>query len=1207
MPPVDISVVIGFKDWGVPRLRLAVESLMTSFGSLRGEVIVSDYGSTECPEVREMVEALGGRHVYTPTDGVWSRSRALNAGFAASSGRVLVSTDADMVFSPRAMETIGRRIADDPSEALVLQCRNLPEGMGSEWIEERGLQWDTFADSATLRPRWGMGGMMATSREAFLDVRGFDERMQIYGGEDIDFAQRVRRSGRRVSWIEDPEVRMYHMWHPSSRSQAEETVEGRAAIEYNRDILLNDRSFVRNTVQWRHRPDDAPPAVSIVIATRNRASLLGESIHSALAQTVADLEVLVVDDGSEDDTRQVVEAIADPRLRYLRSPGRGVACARNFAADHSRGRFTVVHDDDDLMMPDRVERHLEALEAGDSGTYGGWVDFDDATGSVVAVNRGKPYSLSNLLFAPGVYAHATLMLETRLIQQVRYDERFMSGSDYNLAVRLARLGVRLRHTGHVHLVRRLHREQVTRVDSSTQQSAGRWSTAAVLGLMPVERQNALRAAARKEQPVDVGHDDAGAAELVTPYLPDSLVQRDLHVVLPVSAPSPLRDQLTDVVQVEDLLHPGRPGAICGVVPSATWEQVAAMSRVGRVRVVTFRRTRSSRSNNPTSTAPFDLVRLVAELRLESLAPTSSALVTGHSARLEAEAGSLLLGHWRAGGEEHYLLALPQGSQLLAALEASGRHRVEHLVSRRVSYGPSPDSGSVTSAAAETTATKSTQRAPTVVGASVEARKRVDSKGAEKRGKQPAVQKQRPTKGATGPSGGVKRSADEGGRRSAPRPAGRRVLPPARRTPALSRARLVGIALVLAVVTTFAAFGALAAGPWAALAAAGAGSTLAVGLLLAMLFARRAWHAADRIEHEVRGIQRRLTAALRAEGHRTRKAVAAAGSSTLAQVKESAATTQVMVTGATETLTTAQTTAVSAVETALASHAERSTAVVRGELVRVEELLEVARKESELIRKESEVIRKESEVTREESRAGVERLKSAVSAIPGATAKLMEPQDRRADQQQLRQLQSLLSLYSLVRLRAGAPNLGGWAASPDVMLMLANEVLALRPSTVLECGSGASTVWLGLVVRELGLTSRIVALEHDEVFAEATRRELERHGLGDVAEVRTAPLRAAESLPRHPTPWYDEDAVGDLQDIGLVFVDGPPGSTGPLARYPAVPLLRDQLADDCVVVLDDAARDDEREVADSWLGLLPDFRVEEPEAQKGVIVFRRRGS
>jgi predicted O-methyltransferase YrrM len=173
-----------------------------------------------------------------------------------------------------------------------------------------------------------------------------------------------------------------------------------------------------------------------------------------------------------------------------------------------------------------------------------------------------------------------------------------------------------------------------------------------------------------------------------------------------------------------------------------------------------------------------------------------------------------------------------------------------------------------------------------------------------------------------------------------------------------------------------------------------------------------------------------------------------------------------------------------------------------------------------------------------------------------------------------------------------------------MLLLANELMANPSRTFLECGSGSSTVWLALVIEQLDLGSRIVALEHQEQFATATRRELRRHGLEDVAEVRVAPLRPVEDLADHETPWYDKRLIEDLDDIGLVFVDGPPGNTGRLARLPAAPLLRERLADRCVIVVDDAGRDDERTVIQEWRKWLPDFVVEEVDAEKGAVVFRR---
>ena len=174
---IDVSVVIGFKDWGLNRLSLAVNSIRESFGALTGEIIVSDYGSEVWEPTRDRMEELGAVYIRTVTDGTWSRSRALNAGFAVSSGRVLISTDADMIFSPHSMEIIGSSILADPSLCVLLQCRDLPESWSDDAVLREGFQWETFEQVARLRPRWGMGGMMAVPRSTYMRIRGLDERM----------------------------------------------------------------------------------------------------------------------------------------------------------------------------------------------------------------------------------------------------------------------------------------------------------------------------------------------------------------------------------------------------------------------------------------------------------------------------------------------------------------------------------------------------------------------------------------------------------------------------------------------------------------------------------------------------------------------------------------------------------------------------------------------------------------------------------------------------------------------------------------------------------------------------------------------------------------------------------------------------------------------------------------------------------------------
>jgi hypothetical protein len=221
--------------------------------------------------------------------------------------------------------------------------------------------------------------------------------------------------------------------------------------------------------------------------------------------------------------------------------------------------------------------------------------------------------------------------------------------------------------------------------------------------------------------------------------------------------------------------------------------------------------------------------------------------------------------------------------------------------------------------------------------------------------------------------------------------------------------------------------------------------------------------------------------------------------------------------------------------------------------------------------------------------------------PPATAK-PAPRDP-AQLTAIHQTQALVNLFALVPVKRPIPLMGGWAASPDVMLLLLDELLKVRPKLVVECGSGVSTLWFALAIEHYGLDTKVVALEHDERFAATTRAALVAHGVSEHAQIRHAPL-VPTGLEGHEAPWYDVTAIGDLTGIGLVFVDGPPEATGIQPRYPAVPLLGDRFAPTVTVVLDDLIRESEQRVAAAWRKLLPDFTFERVRLDKDAAVFRR---
>ena len=202
-----------------------------------------------------------------------------------------------------------------------------------------------------------------------------------------------------------------------------------------------------------------------------------------------------------------------------------------------------------------------------------------------------------------------------------------------------------------------------------------------------------------------------------------------------------------------------------------------------------------------------------------------------------------------------------------------------------------------------------------------------------------------------------------------------------------------------------------------------------------------------------------------------------------------------------------------------------------------------------------------------------------------------------------QLESLIGLHSLVQPVARVPPRPKWAAAPDLVLAVVEAMRQLRPSLVIECGSGWSTLWLALAVRRFELDGRIVALEHAPEYAHRTQELLESHNATEFAEVRVAPLEPLE-LDGQEWRWYARKAWDDLEKCGVLLVDGPPGKSSGKARYPAIPALATRLETRIVVALDDARRRHEREIVQAWLELDLGFSTHDTELAKGASILYR---
>jgi glycosyltransferase involved in cell wall biosynthesis len=129
--------------------------------------------------------------------------------------------------------------------------------------------------------------------------------------------------------------------------------------------------------------------VSVVIPAKNAAAYVGETIDSALTQNGVD-EIIVVDDGSTDDTVSIVRSIGDPRLRLMMNDAAGVSAARNLGARSARGDWLIFLDADDRLRPDSVTTLLAAAEAAPHAilVYGDYNTIDSA---------GRPVGRRDLL------------------------------------------------------------------------------------------------------------------------------------------------------------------------------------------------------------------------------------------------------------------------------------------------------------------------------------------------------------------------------------------------------------------------------------------------------------------------------------------------------------------------------------------------------------------------------------------------------------------------------------------------------------------------------------------------------------------------------------------------------------------------------------------------------------------------------------------
>ncbi|MGG1397249.1 glycosyltransferase [Bacillus salipaludis] len=205
--------------------------------------------------------------------------------------------------------------------------------------------------------------------------------------------------------------------------------------------------------------------ISVILPVYNGEKFIAETIDSILNQTEKNLELIIVNDGSTDNSEDLIKTFNDSRIRYFKQENRGVASAFNEGLTHAKGDFITFHGADDLSLPNRFERMLEAffyenigythsdmlLITEDGSPFGYWQSSNILPNDIYSffLNVGTPYNI------------ATIFFRKEVVKNILYDESIKVGSDTDYILKVSRQNWPSFHVPEPLYLYRRHQKNVT--------------------------------------------------------------------------------------------------------------------------------------------------------------------------------------------------------------------------------------------------------------------------------------------------------------------------------------------------------------------------------------------------------------------------------------------------------------------------------------------------------------------------------------------------------------------------------------------------------------------------------------------------------------------------------------------------------------------------------------------------------------------------
>lgn len=253
--PGDVTVVIGVRNRADYRIANTLRSIRTQTypaGSVR--VVVVDYGSEPSSAGLTMhaCRQHGAEYVRIDEAPVWSRARCLNIGIRRANTKFLMTSDVDIMLSPRYLSDAIRALEASPLSVICSAMLDLPEEsvevMRDAARPREELALERWREWCSPRFGWKLHPSIAVTYTAFFQlIRGYDEYYQVWGQEDCDLMRRFQYLGLHPKLLESESFYL-HQWHPKFESipggeHAPEIQRNLAYLKKNHSILRNDRNW----------------------------------------------------------------------------------------------------------------------------------------------------------------------------------------------------------------------------------------------------------------------------------------------------------------------------------------------------------------------------------------------------------------------------------------------------------------------------------------------------------------------------------------------------------------------------------------------------------------------------------------------------------------------------------------------------------------------------------------------------------------------------------------------------------------------------------------------------------------------------------------------------------------------------------------------------------------------------------------------------